>query len=254
MGHEPSHELGATNATNVEMNIEMNHTEKSTAAVLPALSAADVFDLDVLRATPLRRDPYEHLVLPGFVKPAALERINADYPRIDHPGSFPLDSLKFGPAFQAMADALESPEFRKAFEEKFGMDLSSQPTTITVRGRCGSRDGHIHNDSASKIITVLLYMNPGWDNSGGRLRLLRSRADINDFAAEVPPSGGTLVAFLRSDRSWHGHLPFIGERRVIQFNWVTGNDSRRVALFRHRLSASIKHLLGFVGPSRPEYS
>jgi len=226
----------------------------AATAALRALAPADVFDLDAFRAMPLSRDPYEHLVLPRFVKPEALERINADYPRIEHPGSFPLDSLKFGPAFQAMADALESPEFRCAFEEKFGIDLSARPTTITVRGRCGPRDGSIHNDSTTKVITVLLYMNPGWDNSGGRLRLLRSRADINDVAVEVPPSGGALVAFLRSDRSWHGHLPFIGERRVIQFNWVTGSESRRVALLRHRLSAAVKRIFGFTGPSRSEYS
>jgi len=31
---------------------------------------------------------------------------------------------------------------------------------------------------------------------------------------EVPPSDGTLVAFKRSDNSWHGHKPFSGKRRV----------------------------------------
>jgi len=146
-------------------------------------------------------------------------------------GSFPLDSVKFGPGFQAMVNALESEEFRKAFEEKFGVDLTGRPSTITVRGRCGAHDGKIHNDSTSKIITVLLYVNPDWDDASGRLRLLRSRDDIDDVAVEVPPSDGTLVAFLRSDRSWHGHLPFEGERRVIQFNWVNDSSNQRRALF-----------------------
>ena len=134
----------------------------------------EIFDLQALRAAPLERDPYEHLVLPRFVKTEALRRINSDYPRISQSGSFPLNSVKFGPGFKAMVDALESEDFCKAFEEKFGVELSNRPTTITVRGRCGSHDGKIHNDSTSKIITVLLYMNPEWDNSGGRLRLLRS--------------------------------------------------------------------------------
>ena len=88
-------------------------------------------------------------------------------------------------------------------------------------------------------------MNPAWDNSGGRLRLLRSRDSIEDVATEAPAAGGALVAFLRSDHSWHGHLPFIGERRVIQFNWVTDNESQRFAIFRHRVSASVKQLLSF---------
>ncbi len=212
--------------------------------------ADDIFDLDAFRAAPLEREPYEHVVLRNFVRPEALRRINSDYPRIAQAGSFPLDSLKFGPGFRAMIDALESEEFRKAFEEKFAVDLTSRPTTITVRGRCGTHDGKIHNDSTSKIITILLYMNPAWDDSGGRLRLLRSRDDINDVAIEVPPSDGTLVAFLRSDRSWHGHLPFEGERRVIQFNWVRDSGNQRLALFRHRLSASVKHLLSAIRPER----
>jgi hypothetical protein len=209
-----------------------------------------IFDLQTFRATPLSRDPYEHLVIPEFVKAIALEKINADYPNIEHSGSFPLDHLEFGPAFQAMIDALEGEEFRKAFEDKFQLDLSNRPTTITVRGRCDTHDGKIHHDSASKIITVLLYMNPAWDDSGGRLRVLRSRDSIEDVAAEAPAAGGALVAFLRSDHSWHGHLPFVGERRVIQFNWVTDQESRRFAIFRHRVSASVKQMLSFGKSSR----
>jgi SM-20-related protein len=209
-----------------------------------------IFDFEKFRATPLSREPFEHLVIPGFVTTEALEQINADYPKIDHAGSYPLDSLRFGGAFQEMVDALESADFRDAFEKKFEIDLSNRPTTITVRGRSDTRDGNIHRDSESKIITVLLYMNPSWDDSGGRLRLLRSRDSIDDVATEAPASGGTLVAFLRSDHSWHGHLPFIGERRVIQFNWVTDNESQRFAIFRHRVSASVKQMFGFGKSSR----
>ena len=200
----------------------------------------DVFDLKTFRATPLSKTPYEHLVIPGFIRSEALKRINADYPTIQESGSFPLAKLKFGAGFQAMVDALESDEFRQAFAEKFAIDLSGRPTTITVRGRCAAGNGSIHTDSASKIITILLYTNSTWDNPGGRLRLLRSGSDLNDFAVEVQPAEGTLVAFLRSDRSWHGHLPFIGERRVIQFNWVTTKGNQRIAMIRHGVSATIK--------------
>jgi len=211
----------------------------------------DIFDFDALRATPLQREPYEHLVLRGFVKPEALAKINAHYPAIEHSGSFPLAALKFGPNFQELVDALEAEEFRKAFEEKFQIDLQGRPCTITVRGRCDRHDGRIHADTVSKVITILLYMNPAWDDSGGRLRILRSRDNLENFAAEVPPVDGTLVAFLRSDHSWHGHLPFEGPRRVIQFNWVTGSDSQRLAILRHRVSASVKHVLSFFKPPKP---
>jgi SM-20-related protein len=210
------------------------------------MTTSEVFDLETFGKTPLSSDPYEHLIITQFVKPEALKQINSDYPKIDDVGSFPIDSLKFGPGFQTMVDALESEDFRKAFEEKFKIDLSGRPSTITARGRCGTRDGNIHTDSTSKIITVLLYINSAWDQPGGRLRLLRSGTDIEDYAVEVPPAEGTLLAFLRSDKSWHGHLPFIGERRVIQFNWVTGKGSQQLSMLRHGISASVKRMLGAV--------
>ena len=88
------------------------------------------------------------------------------------------------------------------------------PPPSRCAGAVPAATGKIHTDSVGKIITILIYLNPKWDDSGGRLRLLRAK-DIDAVAAEVVPSGGNLVAFLRSDHSWHGHLPFSGERRVI---------------------------------------
>jgi SM-20-related protein len=205
-------------------------------------------DLDAFRATPLQDEPFDYLIVPRFVRRDALERINADYPHITERGSFPVNRVTYGPAFKGLLDELESDGFRTAFEHKFGIDLSGRPTTTTVRGRCGSADGQIHTDSKGKIITVLIYMNAAWEKPGGRLRLLRSGDDLNDFVAEVPPVEGTLVAFRRADNSWHGHEPFEGERRVIQFNWVTSEGNRHTAMLRHHVSASIKKLLAAVRP------
>jgi SM-20-related protein len=207
-------------------------------------------DLDAFRATPLTREPFEFLVVPGFIKPEALARINADYPTISERGSFPVSQVSFGPAFQTLLDELESDEFREAFEEKFGLALAGRPTTTTVRGRCGAGDGKIHTDSLSKIITVLIYMNSTWEKPGGRLRLLRSGNNLNDIIVEVPPAEGTLLAFKRADNSWHGHEPFVGERRVIQFNWVTSEGNRQIAMLRHHASASLKRVLGVLIPGR----
>ena len=207
----------------------------------------EVLDLESFRATPLETRPYEHVVVRDFVKPAALAKINADFPKLDHSGSFPLDTLACGSDFRAFTDALESAEFRSAFEEKFRVDLRDRPHTITVRGFCGEHDGKIHTDSLSKIITILIYLNPTWDQPGGRLRLLRSGTNIEDFAEEVAPCSGTLIAFRRSDRSWHGHLPSSGERRVIQFNWVTTQHSQKIVMLRHHLSARIKRMKSLFG-------
>src|ERR1700693_4943699 len=147
----------------------------------------DYLRLDAFRDTPLVQEPFQHLIVSGFVGPAALEAINADYPKISTSGSFPVDQVGFGSASQTLPDDLKSDEFRKAFEQKFGLDLSGRPTVTTVRGRCDARDGKIHTDSTSKIITVLIYMNASWEQAGGRLRLLRSADNLNDIIVEVPP-------------------------------------------------------------------
>jgi hypothetical protein len=117
-------------------------------------------------------------------------------------------------------------------------------------GRCDLSDGKIHTDSKSKIITVLLYMNETWEQADGRLRLLRSATDLNDIIVEVPPVAGTLLAFKRSHNSWHGHESFSGERRVIQFNWLTSQGNRQSAMLRHHTSASFKRVLQMILPNR----
>ena len=91
-------------------------------------------------------------------------------------------------------------------------------------------------------------MNAGWEHQGGRLRLLRSADNLDDMIMEVPPVEGTLLAFKRADNSWHGHKPFAGERRVIQFNWVTSEGDRKLAMLRHHVSAPLKRLFAAVRP------
>ncbi len=150
-------------------------------------------DLEALKATPVIRQPFEYFVVPGFVRPEARAKINADYPKISEGGSFPVAQLSYGPAFREFLAELESDEFREAFEEKFGLELAGRPTTTTVRGQCSPKDGRIHTDTKSKIITVLIYMNPAWENSGGRLRLLKSADNLDDMIMEVPPTEGTLL-------------------------------------------------------------
>jgi hypothetical protein len=202
-------------------------------------------DLERFEKTPLVDEPFKHLVVREFVKLEARKAINDDYPKVLKPGSFPLSELTFGPKFKEFIDDLDSPEFRAAFERKFHIDLTGRPTMITVRGRCSAKkDGKIHTDSKTKIITVLIYLNPSWESSGGRLRLLKAADNLDDMILEVPPAEGTLLAFKRSDNSWHGHKPFTGERRVIQFNWVTEEEVVHREQRRHRFSATIKKIFG----------
>src|ERR1700731_3989231 len=85
-------------------------------------------DMAACRATPRASEPFEYLVVPGFVRADACARINADYPKISERGSFPVAQLAFGPGFQEFLAELESDEFRAAFEEKFDIGLTARPT------------------------------------------------------------------------------------------------------------------------------
>lgn len=200
-------------------------------------------DLDSFNATPLKKDPYDFLIVPGFIAADAIDAIDRDYPRIAKGGSFPLENLECGAAFNSLISELEGPEMRAAFEQKFNLNLKDRPTMITARGYCQAKDGKIHNDSKSKLITVLIYMNTEWSQQGGRLRVLHSKNSLEDYAAEVPPDAGTLIAFRRDHRSFHGHKTFIGERRVIQLNWVRDKAVLWHEKQRHRFSAWLKSLL-----------
>jgi hypothetical protein len=66
----------------------------------------------------------------------------------------------------------------------------------------------------------------------------------------VSPIGGTLLAFRRADNSWHGHQPFVGDRKVIQFNWLTTAGDQRVAMLRHHASAAFKRVTEALWPTR----
>ncbi|HYE01272.1 MAG TPA: 2OG-Fe(II) oxygenase [Alphaproteobacteria bacterium] len=202
-------------------------------------------DFDAFDRTPLTREPFPFLIVPGFVKAEARAAIHRDYPQIDKPGSFPTGELTYGPAFRELLAELEGPAMARHFSEKFGMDLETLPTMVTVRGQAREKDGQIHTDSKTKVITVLIYMNAGWEAPSGRLRLLRSSESLDDMIAEVPPDEGTLLAFKVTENSWHGHKPFVGQRRAIQLNWVTGEDVVKREQRRHALSARIKKLWPF---------
>jgi SM-20-related protein len=202
---------------------------------------AEFLDLSLLAKARLVTEPYEYVIVPQFVKPSALSAIAPAYPKIEQGGSFPLNSLKFGETFDRFCQELQGEELRTAFEEKFDMDLTDRPTTLTVRGRCRMKDGKVHTDSRSKLVTVLVYLNDTWDAGGGRLRLLRSD-DINDVIEEAPPELGTMIAFINRENAWHGHLPFDGERRVLQLNWVVSDAAVKRSERRHGWSAWIKNL------------
>lgn len=189
-------------------------------------------DLDAIDAAELQTDPFDFLVVPGCIGQAGLASINRDYPDIHRPGNLNLGDVQYGAAFAAFLDELQGPEVAERIGRKFDLDLGQCPVTTTVRKFCEQSDGNIHTDHPSKIITVLVYFNEDWKETTGQLRMLRSATDIEDYAAEVPPIGGTLLAFRRTDISWHGHHRFVGERRMVQMNYLRAT---RMALWKQQI-------------------
>ena len=197
-------------------------------------------NLDALRESQLQSDPFDFLVAPGFLSDEVLARVNADYPQIETAANHALENLSAGPAFSALMDELQGKDFAEVLGEKFDMDLASLPSTVTVRKFCERTDGNIHTDHKSKVITVLVYFNENWEHEDGQLRMLRSKDDIEDYVAQVPPLGGTLLAFRRTDHSWHGHTRFVGERRMVQLNYL---DQSPIAVAAQRISRFGTHFM-----------
>ena len=224
----------------------MTSTLEPSLADTPAATPGHLLDYDALASTPVRSDPFSHVVVTDFVVPQVLARVDADFPMSDRGGSYPPDALKLGPTARAMMQELEGPRLKRAIGEKFNLDLDDAPSMLTVRLATREKDGQIHTDSTAKRVTVLLYLNlpsPHFAQQDGCLRLLRSASDLDDYAVEVSPTCGTLLVFPNGPTTFHGHRPFVGIRHSVQLNYMTNDGRARSELRRHRLSAIVKSLL-----------
>ena len=205
-------------------------------------SAVTHLNLDKLRSASIETEPFQYVIVPGFLGPASVASINATYPNIEKGGSYPIESLEDTMAIKDVIAELDSPEFEAIIEDKFDVALEGRPKMYSLRGHTRAKDGSIHTDSKDKIITVLLYLNENWQQPGGRLRILRDGTDVDNFVAEVPPDNGSLLVFKRSETSWHGHHPFEGKRRSLQMNWMTSEGSKGFHAIRHKISAAVKKI------------
>ncbi len=202
-----------------------------------------MIELDVIDKTPVATEPFPHFVSYGIITKENMKAISADFPVISKPGVFPLSDLQYGAAFAKLIEEVRSEKLAKIVGDKLGMNLVGKPLLVTARGQCQMKDGRIHNDSRDKIATCLLYLNDEeWDAKGGRLRLLRDDHNIENYITEVPPNGGNMIAFRRTENSWHGHDKFVGQRRSIMFNWLASDFAYAKNVGRHKLSAFVKKL------------
>jgi len=130
------------------------------------------------------------MIIENVILRSRLAKVVESFPTLPKRGSFPLSAVACSGDFDLLMKELMSPELRRAIGERFGMDLEERPPMITVRGHTTERDGHIHVDSSDKLITFLLYLNPGWTSPEGKIRVLYNRQDLAPFAAELSPEAG----------------------------------------------------------------
>ena len=182
---------------------------------------ANLINLDVIRQSPLSHEPYDYFLGSSFLRMDALGDLRKDFPAIDKPGYLTVEEVLLKGRFKALIDELEGPELTEALSQKFGRNLHPHPRLTTIMRKSQTKYGAIHTDGSAKVMTMLVYMNDNWNpGEGGQLRVLYDGQHYEPYAAEIMPRMGNVFAFLRSDKSWHGHRPFAGERKVIQIAWV----------------------------------
>lgn len=199
-----------------------------------------VLDLAALEAAPLKTDPFPFFTVERAIDDAMLARVLGNFPEIDDGGSFNVDDVDVKADFRAFLEAIDSRDFRQIIRDKFDVDVIDLPMMMTLRGYSRKKDGRIHTDSKTKLVTILIYLNDAWPAATGRLRILRDDHDMENYVEEITPGPGSMVAFKVTDNCWHGYPAYEGTRRSIQINFLTSEAAGNKHRFFHKLSARLK--------------
>ncbi|MEO7052420.1 MAG: 2OG-Fe(II) oxygenase [Rhodanobacter sp.] len=197
--------------------------------------------------TTVQHQPFPLMVAHGQLPDESRGDLARDFPQYESAGFFPYEQDDCGPSINALVKDLTSPAFAGAIGQRLEIDhLDQYPTLVTLCRLLNKRHGTIHTDSKSKVATALLYLNAQWpDTSAGCLRFLHRVDDIDSMAMpELIPLYGELAVFKRCENSFHGHLPYEGERRVIQVAWLTSDEEKVRKTRRGNFSRAFKKLFG----------
>ena len=201
-----------------------------------------MLNFELIKKAEINSDFYPFFTIQDvFLNEEDHKKIATDFPNINKGGSFPSDSVSYGESIQSLIDCLEGIEMRTILENKFQVDLKDKEVVSTFRGYSRIKDGKIHSDSKTKVITVLLYLNENWDESNGLLRMLKEKNYIDNYITEIPASMGSMVAFKVTNNCWHGFIPFEGKRCSIQLNYLY-EEALIQHRIRHKLSSFFKKL------------
>ena len=108
------------------------------------------------------------------------------------------------PEWTGLLDTLRGADFLGWLERGTGLRLRGLSTDIGVYTHDDGDFISVHKDKPNKAITAILYLNPVWPaNGGGYYEVRRSPDPAAEPARRLPPTGGQLLAFPPTDRSWH---------------------------------------------------
>ncbi|MDE2421303.1 MAG: 2OG-Fe(II) oxygenase [Gammaproteobacteria bacterium] len=200
----------------------------------------DAFD----QSCQVHQEPFNFVLANNILSNEAQFELDRDYPKYKEAGFLPYNPDECGPSINTFVEELTSKGFSDYVGDMLGIEnLHQYPTLITLCHLFNKRFGTIHTDSKSKVATALIYMNHDWpDTSDGCLRFLKRIDDI--VVPEIRPIYGNFTIFKRSDNSFHGHLPYEGERRVIQIAWLTSEEEKMRKNKRGRFTRKLKQLFG----------
>ena len=184
-----------------------------------------MIDLTRLAPQALSSEPYQWALIDGLFSPADGAALVNSFPRDHFKTVTGYDGEKgyeyearslismgadaasraehLSPAWNRLASALLSTEYRAAMSRLTGMELAGLPLEANVFHYSRSAWLGPHVDLADKALTHVFYFNEVWnEEDGGCLTILRS-ADMAEAVKVVPPLVGNSVVLVRSDNSWH---------------------------------------------------
>jgi hypothetical protein len=182
--------------------------------------------LGTLREEWSRADPYPHVVMENFLGADVIQRILGEFPDI-RSGEWihyvhynerkfgQTQRERFGPSIGEVVDELNSPRFRDFLRDMTGIEGLLHDETLEGGGLHQSERGgflnvhadftvHPHRRDWRRRLNLLLYLNPGWEESyGGYLELWDT--EMRECRRKIGPVFNRCVIFSTDPTSFHGH-------------------------------------------------
>jgi len=164
-------------------------------------------DIAALAADARRRDAAGELRAAGVGRGAS----RIELPRVRGDRIAWLDADDSAPALRRARVAFDALRHELNAALYLGLEELEMHYALYPPGASYARHRDRFRDDDARVVSCVVYLNDGWrDSDGGALRVYLNETETLD----VPPTGGTLVAFL-SERFEHEVLPSRRERLAL---------------------------------------